>query len=304
MKVLEPTEADKNLFILDLFMIDMKRYGGLYIFETPKPVIIETGFSQSLERVLTGLDEAKIRPEDVAYLMPTHIHMDHAGGAGYLAEVCHNAKVICHEIGTPHLVDPTKLVKSVQRAVGTLFPYYGEMKPIPADKIVSVIGGEFFDLGGGYIIDVVYTPGHAPHHLSFYERKTKGLFTGDAVGIYRKEATGYVMTTPPPSFHFDDSIKTLNMLKSLDLEWLYFTHYGAHRDPMALINEYSALLTTWVREVDEKFAEQKDDGAVKNYFVEKEFEMLANYYEPESLRQETEMNVQGVLLYLQRKLTK
>jgi glyoxylase-like metal-dependent hydrolase (beta-lactamase superfamily II) len=304
MRLLEPTGADPKLFILDLLMIDMKHYGGLFIFNTPKPVIIETGFSHSLERIMTGLDEAKIDPKDVAYLMPTHIHMDHAGGAGYLAEVCTHAKVVCHEMGTPHLIDPTKLVKSVQRAVGTLFPYYGEMKPIAAAKIISVKGGENFDLGGGYSVDVVYTPGHAPHHVSFYERKTKGLFTGDAVGIYRKEATGYVMTTPPPSFNFDDSVQTLEMLKRLDLKWLYYTHYGAHQNPVALIDEYKNMLTQWVHEVDEKMQELHDEQAVKEYLVKKEFEMLADYYEPEGLKQETEMNVQGVLLYLQRRSAK
>ncbi len=301
MRLLEPTGADGKLFVLDVLMLDMTHYGGVYILKSPKPVIIETGFSHSLERILTGLEEAKIDPKTVAYIMPTHIHMDHAGGSGYLAEVCPNAKVVCHESGTPHLIEPSRLVKSVQRAVGTLFPFYGEMKPIAADRIISVRGGELFDLGGGYALDVIYTPGHAPHHVSFYERKTKGLFAGDAVGIYRKEATGYVMTTPPPAFHFDQSLQTLKNLKQLDLQWIYFTHYGAHQEPLGLIDEYEGLLTQWVHDVSAKLHELKDERAVKEYFVEKEFKLLADLYEPESLRQETEMNVHGVLLYLQRK---
>lgn len=299
MGVLESTPADENLHLIDAEMFGLRRYGGLYILKAPRPAIIETGFSHTLEKTLAALDELGIAPKDVAYLMPTHVHMDHAGGAGYLSEACPNARVICHHVGAPHLVDPTKLVRSVQRAVGPNFTYYGRMKPLPQERLIAVRGGERFDLGGGYALEVLDTPGHATHHACFYEHKTQGLFAGDAVGIYRPEI-GFILTTPPPAFHYEDWLHTLDRLRDLDLGWLYFTHYGAQDRPYELIAEYESLLVKWVEEIEAKLDETGDERAVKEHFVQKESAALGTIYLPEMLRAEVEMNVQGVLLYLQR----
>ena len=297
----EPTPADPHLFVVDAEMIGMKGYGGLYILKAPKPAIIETGFSHTTPKALKALEELGIALQDVQYIAVTHVHMDHAGGAGFLAEHCPNAQVICHHVGAPHLINPEKLVKSVQRAVGPLFPYYGEMRPISEERMAIVEGGERFELGDGYALEVIDAPGHAPHHACFYEPKTKGLFTGDAVGIYRK-GLGFLMTTPPPSFHFEDSLATLNKLRGLELEWLYFTHYGAHPDPYRLMDEFESHLSRWVGEIEAKWRELRDDEAVKAHFVEKESQgHLARHYEPHVLQAEVIMNVTGVLLYLQRR---
>ena len=297
----EPTPADPHLFVVDAEMIGMKGYGGLYILKAPKPAIVETGFSHTTPKALQALEELGISPNDVAYIAVTHVHMDHAGGAGFLAEHCPNAKVICHHVGAPHLINPEKLVQSVRRAVGPLFPYYGEMKPIPEERMVIVRGGERFELGDGYALEVLDAPGHAPHHACFYEPKTKGLFTGDAVGIYRA-GLGFIMTTPPPSFHFEESLTTLNKLRELELEWLYFTHYGAHPDPYRLMDEFEEHLRRWVGEIEAKWRELHDEEALKAYFVEKESQGdLARHYEPHVLQAEVIMNVTGVLLYLQRR---
>lgn len=300
MRCVEPIQADRNLFILDAEMLGVPRYGALYILKAPKPALIETGFSHTLEKTLEALDELQILPEDVTYILPTHVHMDHAGGAGFLMEACPNARVICHHIGAPHLVDPSKLVPSVQRAVGVLFGHYGAMKPVHQERVISVKGGERFELGDGYVLEVIDSPGHAPHHACFYEQKTKGLFTGDAVGIYRPEATGFAMTTPPPAFHYEDSMKTLQYLRHLDLVWLYFTHYGSFAQPYALIDEYEAELRTWVEAIIEKARELDDPQAIKDHFVRVESQTLGEFYESVMLRQEVEMNVQGVLLYLKK----
>ena len=297
----EPTPADPRLFVVDAEMVGMRGYGGLYLLKTPKPAIIETGFSHTTPKTLKALEEVGIAPQDVRYIAVTHVHMDHAGGAGFLAEHCPNAQVICHHVGAPHLVNPEKLVQSVRRAVGPLFPYYGEMRPIPEERMAIVKGGERFELGDGYALEVIDAPGHAPHHACFYEPKTKGLFAGDAVGIYRKEI-GFIMTTPPPSFHFEDSLTTLNKLRQLDLEWLYFTHFGAHPEPRKLMDAYEARLREWVGAIEAKWRELRDEEALKAHFVEKESQgALAKLYEPHVLQAEVLMNVTGVLLYLKRR---
>ncbi len=299
--VVEPVPADGRFALVDAHMLGLKGYGGLYVLKAPKPAIVETGFSHTVPKALRALDELGIAPEAVAYIAVTHVHMDHAGGAGFLAERCPNAQVICHHVGAPHLVNPEKLLKSVQRAVGPLFPYYGEMRPVPEERVIAVRGGERFELGDGYALEVIDAPGHAPHHACFYEPRTKGLFTGDAVGIYRREV-GFILTTPPPSFHFEDSLKTLDALRRLELKWLYFTHYGAHPEPYALMDEYERRLTAWVAAIEAAWRELGgDEAAVIERFVREESgSELARVYPPEVLRAEIAMNVTGVLLYLKK----
>ncbi len=300
MSVAETVPSDENLFIVDAQMMGQSRYGGLYILRAPKPVVIETAFSHTLETTLQALDEVGIAPEDVAYIAPTHVHMDHAGGAGYLAQRCRNAQVLCHHVGAPHLADPSKLVQSVQRAVGPNFQHYGDMQPVPEDRLVSIADGDRFDLGDGYALEVLDTPGHAPHHASFHEPKTKGLFTGDAVGIYRPHLAGFQMTTPPPQFHLDDWLGTHERLRELALDWLYFTHFGPHQQPAALIDEHERRLRQWVASIEEKLKELGDEQAVKDHFVEQADPELLDAYGTEGLRAEVEMNVQGVLIYLRK----
>ncbi len=300
MRVAQSVPADENLFVVDAQMMGQSRYGGLYILRVPIPAIIETAFSHTTDKALAALDEVGIAPEDVAYVAPTHVHMDHAGGAGYLAEACPNAQVLCHHVGAPHLADPSKLVKSVARAVGPNFQHYGDMKPVAEDRLISLEGGESFDLGDGYALNVLDTPGHAPHHASFHEPKTKGLFTGDALGIYRPHLAGFQMTTPPPQFHLDDWLSTHERLRELDLDWLYFTHFGPHQQPAALIDEHERLLRQWVTSIEQKLDELGDEQAVKDHFVEQADPALASAYGPEGLRAEIEMNVQGVLIYLNK----
>lgn len=289
----------ENLYILDTGMLGLERYGALYILKAPKPAIIETGFSHTISKTLQALDELKIRPEEIAYIMPTHVHLDHAGGTGHLTEACPNATVVVHEQGAPHVIDPTRLLESVQRAVGPLFSFYGTLKPTPKERVLAVRGGEVFHLGDGYEIEVVAAPGHAPHQVCFFERKLRGLFTADAAGIYRPWAAGLLLTTPPPAFHLEQGLETLARLKALHPTLLLYTHWGAHTD-ITLLDQYAELLQDWVSQIEHAKKTLGDDQAVKEHFVQKETPALKEHYPELILRGEIEMNVQGVLLYLKR----
>ncbi len=289
----------ENLYILDTGMFGLDRYDGVYILKAPRVTIIETGLSHTLEKTLAALDELHIRHEDVAYIMPTHVHLDHAGGTGHLAEACPNAKVIAHEQGAPHLIDPTKLIESVQRAVGPMFTFYGTLKPTPKERVLPVRGGEAFDLGDGFEIEVIAAPGHAPHQVCYFERKLRGLFTGDAAGIYRPWGAGLLPTTPPPSFHLEQALETLARLKALQPKLLLYTHWGAHAD-ISLLDRYAQMLQDWVSEIERAKKTLGDDQAVKEHFVQKETPRLKGHYPEPILRGEIEMNVQGILLYLRK----
>jgi len=290
----------QGIYLVDTAQFGLEGRGAAYILASPVPVIIETGLSYSAERILEGLKELEIPPEDVGYIMVSHVHLDHAGGAGPLSEACRDATVVVHERGAKHLVKPSYLIKSVKEATGPMFSHYGEARPIPAPRVLEVEGGETFSLGGGYKIKAIATPGHAPHHLCFYEHKTGALFSGDAVGIYWPEMGRLLPTTPPPSFDLKRSLSSLELLQGLGAGRLLYTHFGLHDEPAAMLRRYAELLQRWTGEIADLKRRLKEDEAVKQSLLETHAPLFEGYYDREMIEHEIVMNATGVLRYLDR----
>jgi glyoxylase-like metal-dependent hydrolase (beta-lactamase superfamily II) len=230
--------------------------------------------------------------------LATHVHLDHAGGAGPLAQACPNATVAVHERGAKHLIKPAYLVRSVREATGPMFHHYGEAVPIPRERLLELEGGEVISLGGGFKIRVLATPGHAPHHLCFFEERNRALFVGDAAGIYWPKADRLLPTTPPPSFDLELSLRSLELLQGLGAKQLLYTHFGPHDRPVAMLRDYSRLLRAWVEEILKLKRGHKSDEAIKQSLLEKYGPLLEGYYEPEMVAHEIGMNAEGVLQYL------
>ena len=140
--------------------------------------IVETGPSTCLDNLMRGLGDGGVAPEDVRQVFLTHVHLDHAGASGNLLELLSNATFYVHEVGRPHMVDPSKLIKSATRIYGErMEELWGEIRPVPEDRLVSLSGGEELEAAGG-ILRAHYTPGHAYHHLAFHEPDSGALFAG------------------------------------------------------------------------------------------------------------------------------
>ena len=146
--------------------------------------IIETGPTTCIENLMRGLEDRGVAPEDVEKVFLTHVHLDHAGASGNLAELLPNATFYVHEIGYPHLVDPSTLVKSATRIYGeeSMEEMWGEVRAVPEDRLEKLEGGEEIEAAGGILV-AHYTPGHAYHHLAFYEPESGALFAGDVAGV-------------------------------------------------------------------------------------------------------------------------
>jgi len=298
MALVQPTGVP-HVHLLDAGLQGAPEYTGVYLLDTERPAIVETGFSYSVPRILEGFKALGVEPQAVRYIVPTHVHMDHAGGAGGLAKACPNAEVLVYEAAAQYLVDPSHLVQSVARAVGALFERYGEMVPIPEERLQTVQGGETLELGPEFSLEVVHAPGHAPHQFCLFVPQQRALFVADACGINRAATGRLLPTTPPPAFLLGESLETLNTLQALRPKTLLFTHYGAFEQP-DLLGAYAELLAGWVSQVEQAWDTLKEADAVRRHFVRKLSPTLEGHYDPVMVKQEIEMNTTGVLLYLKR----
>jgi glyoxylase-like metal-dependent hydrolase (beta-lactamase superfamily II) len=173
--------------------------------------------------------------------------MDHAGGVGKILEEMPEAKVVVHERGAPHLVDPARLWEDSQRALGQMARDYGPITPVPEDRIIIAKDGMLIDLDG-VELEVIETPGHAPHHLSFWDNKEGRLFAGEAAGVYN-DVVGYVRPSAPPPFHIEHAINSLDKLISLNPKTLYYAHFGGVDQALNRLNSYKPRLVMWVKTV-------------------------------------------------------
>ena len=174
-KICIPQTIGKNLYQIDLETGGFKNLICSYVLKGAKVILVESGPTSSVPRLVEGLKELDVRFEDVEYVAVTHVHLDHGGGAGTLLKFLPNAKVIVHPRGMPHLVDPQRLWESAQSVLGYVSEIFGKPEPVPKERIIPVSEGSF-DLDDGAKLKVFETLGHASHNLSFLRNlKRRGV---------------------------------------------------------------------------------------------------------------------------------
>jgi glyoxylase-like metal-dependent hydrolase (beta-lactamase superfamily II) len=237
-------EIGKNLFLIDLETGGVKNIIASYILKGEKTLIVETGPSSSIYNLLSGLKELNVKAEDVAYVAISHVHIDHGGGAGTLLKFLPNAKLVVHPRGVPHLLNPEKLWLQAKEVLGDVAEMFGEPIPVPEDRIIAAADGMSLDVGNNVKLKVVETLGHASHHLSYYESANRGIFPGDAAGIYLSQFDMVVPTAPPP-FRLDIALASLDKLIHLNPRVLYFSHFGNASDAVKRLRDYAVQVKLW-----------------------------------------------------------
>ncbi|MFC4541151.1 MBL fold metallo-hydrolase [Halosolutus amylolyticus] len=285
----------EDLYCVDVNMFDVEEFGAVYVLDADRPTIIESGTGRNYERVLEALDALDIDRADVEVIALTHVHLDHAGGAGYFAEACPNATVKIHDIGTSHLADPERLVEGTKRAVQEQWQYYDDPVPIPDDRIDAIGDGDVIDLGDHRLV-VHAAPGHAPHQVVFEHPENDAVFVADAAGLWAPDPGVLAPTSPPPNFQFEQCLDDVDTLESLSPSTILYTHFGARTDVADALTEYREVLTAWVEDVREARAELEDDDAVIEHFVERT--SLDDVWGDHKAYPEVRMNTRGVLRYL------
>ncbi|MCL2345591.1 MAG: MBL fold metallo-hydrolase [Desulfobulbus sp.] len=202
------------------------------VVERGRVAFIDTGSQEALPRALAALQRLGLPVSAVDYVILTHIHLDHAGGAGGMMAAFPNARLVVHPRGARHMAEPSRLIAGVTAVYGADYVarVYGEIVPIPAERIIAAADGHVIDLAGRSL-RCLDTPGHARHHLCIADPASKGIFTGDMFGIsYRQldvDGRPFIFpTTTPTQFEPEEMRQSIQRLLDLQPEAVYLTHYS------------------------------------------------------------------------------
>ncbi len=255
------TDLGHDLYMIDALMHEDEERLACYLFDGPQRVLIECGPSVTLHHLVDALDQLGI--DDLAAIVVTHIHLDHAGGAGHLARRYPKAKIGVHAAGASHLADPKRLITSATRIYGErgMEMLWGPMEPIATDRLLVLEEGDRIPLGGGRSIRVLYTPGHAKHHVVYFEEETGGCFVGDAVGIAFPHGHIVQPVTPPPDLDPDLVTTQMKRMAGLEPGFLGLAHFGP-RDPQRTLAEAEDRLWRWVEFV-ERLGDMEEPAAAR-----------------------------------------
>jgi glyoxylase-like metal-dependent hydrolase (beta-lactamase superfamily II) len=278
----------------DVHLIDtaMSGYDGItaaYAILGDRPCLVETGTATSARTVVDALASLGVGAGDLATIVVTHIHLDHAGGVGDLARAFPQARVVVQESGARHLADPSRLMASARRVFGdAMDEVFGELLPTPAERIEAIGASGRVDLGGGRFLEGHHTPGHARHHLGLVDSVSGDLYAGDAAGLYIPPDNADPLTglasgradsgdgahdgvgngtdvvgtmlpgTPPPDFDLDLAVDSLGRMRGLRSTRLLFSHYGPITRVDESLERAEEELRVWVGLVREARSEQLD----------------------------------------------
>jgi len=225
-----------GIHIIDTGFVRPRFDAAYLVVENGRGAFIDCGTNHSVPRMLAALEEADISAAEVDWLILTHVHLDHAGGAGELIARLPNARALVHPRGARHMIDPSKLWAGASAVYGeaVMEREYGRLRPIPAERVVEADDGHEVDLAGR-ILRAIHTPGHAKHHIAIHDSRANVCFTGDVFGLSYREfdtANGpFVLpTTSPVQFDPDELHASIERLVALKPAAMYLTHYSRVED--------------------------------------------------------------------------
>jgi glyoxylase-like metal-dependent hydrolase (beta-lactamase superfamily II) len=259
------TRIGPGVLEIDTLLGGWTRMTAGYLIEGPSPTLVETGSQSSVPTLLAALSELGVGANDLANVVVTHIHLDHAGGVGDVARAFPNATVYVHEKGARHLVDPERLVRSASRVYGHLLDdLYGRLDPTPADRIHVLADGEEVVVGPGSSLVTVLSPGHAKHHLGLHhvgDAASGILFAGDAVGVRLPDGGILRPATPPPDFDLDQALHSLARFRARRPTGLALAHYGLIGEPVELLEQAEGTLREWAAVAENAWRDGRDIAA-------------------------------------------
>ena len=289
-----------------------KDFAAIYLLKQKnKVIIIETGTNYSVPYVKEALSQIGLSFSDVSYVIPTHVHLDHAGGAGLLMMQCQNAALVVHPRGARHLIDPSKLIAGAKAVYGEnkFKEYYGEIFPIDANRVIQADDNFILDFDRREL-RFIDTPGHARHHFCIWDKATKSMFTGDTFGISYRDLDHqdelYILpSTSPVQFDPEALIQSINRIMEFKPERVCLTHFSAIKPTKKATNKLIESIH-FVSNLAIKYADKNDSESIiykkmMDYFLEglNEIGFQNNDYAKDRLSLDVLINTQG-LIYWQK----
>lgn len=269
---------------------------SIYLIHEGGGALIEPGPAALVPQIQEGME--KLRIAGLSYILPTHIHVDHGGGAGMLARLFPQARVLVHPSGARHMIDPARLVESTRKVLGADFEdRFGPILPIPQTQLHVPKDGETLSLDGRKL-QAVYSPGHAPHHLSFLDLKTGSLFCGEALGIPEYGAAFPPLPyVTPPGFDLEAYLETAEKLRALRPKVLFYSHHGMGLEPERLIS----VVEENARAFGDIILQAFKAGAAQQEIEGKLLDYLRRRFGAEAGRSDLSLIIAGYTLYFKKK---
>jgi len=257
-------------------LVDLNHLGrssviGAAVLELDDGVaIVDPGPSSTAPVLRAGLAGSGIQVSDVRWLLVTHVHLDHAGACGSLVRENPAIRVVVHERGARHMADPSRLVASARRVFGErMDELWGPFLPVPGGNLHIVSDGDPISLGNqGRRLEVAYTPGHAKHHVSYFDAETRIAFVGDAAGARIRDAETILPATPPPDFDPDLIQASVERILEWQPERLFLTHFGLATDVNGHAARHAKKLSDWSQQVRQSLQETDSDQVLAGRFSE------------------------------------
>lgn len=290
-------------------------FASIHVVERQgRALVVDAGTQHSVVEVLAALDQLGIERSAVEVLFVTHVHLDHAGGAGYLARQLPGARVVAHPRAVPHLRDPTRLAAAAAAVYGqaTFERLYGTLEPIAAERLHASRDGELLSLGTSRL-EVLHTPGHALHHHALYDRDADAAFTGDTFGLsYRATDTdrgAFILpTTTPTQFDPEQLVSSVRRIAALRPEAVYLTHYGRVTGVPRLAQSLESQIERFVEIAEEHAEAEAPQRLIRDDMATLYRELLGQHGLPlradgveQLLGKDLTLNAQGLVSWLQRR---
>jgi glyoxylase-like metal-dependent hydrolase (beta-lactamase superfamily II) len=290
----ETIPETESITLIDTEMFGETGFTAAYLFESDKTLLVDAGLYENGPDIERTLMDIGAPPEELDYLAISHLHLDHAGGATYLAAKYPELSVLCHSLTADFLTDPDKLeslFESGQSVMADFADSYGEASPIEPDRITILEDRDRIDLGGRELITYEAT-GHAPHQICFYDEDEEVLFLADE-GCAQMNGEAFP-TTPPPDFDYERTLKSLDTFIDLNPQTLLYSHFGYNTEGVERLAEHQSVLEEWVGFIDDL----RGEGLTEDAIIDRVIEMFAENGHG-NFRKIIKRDTRGVLKYLE-----
>ncbi|MDQ0427329.1 glyoxylase-like metal-dependent hydrolase (beta-lactamase superfamily II) [Planomicrobium stackebrandtii] len=271
----QPIRLTERLHVIDGFDLGLPERTGTYVIAEEKLTLVDTGASPSVPHVKKGLAALGYALEDVKYIIVTHVHLDHSGGAGLLLLDCPNAIVVAHPKGARHLSDPSRLAAGARQVYGDQFDeLFDPIVAIPDERLLIKAEGDQLQIGPDCTLEFWDTPGHANHHFSIYDPVSNGMFAGDTVGIRydqlaREGIELYLPSTSPNQFNPEAMKQAMERMAAAQFDAIYFGHFGKTDQPERALHQSAEWLDVFVEEGKKAFAAELDPQQLADRLFER-----------------------------------